>query len=107
MFPIARCHAMVIATDISRQYQSVTDYACMVDRLHIDDVAAMLSEKGLGLDKRSLREKIKSPKLLIQIELVEAAGVEPASEIIVSRENPCSVRFRRVRLMHSERTRCA
>jgi len=26
--------------------------------------------------------------------LVEAAGVEPASEIIVSRENPCSVRFR-------------
>ena len=26
--------------------------------------------------------------------LVEAAGVEPASEIAVSRENPCSVRFR-------------
>ena len=25
---------------------------------------------------------------------VEAAGVEPASEIAVSRENPCSVRFR-------------
>src|SRR6185437_3483344 len=33
------------------------------------------------------------------LKLVEAAGVEPASEIIVSRENPCSVRFRRVRLM--------
>ena len=26
--------------------------------------------------------------------MVEAAGVEPASEIAVSRENPCSVRFR-------------
>jgi len=26
--------------------------------------------------------------------LVEAAGVEPASEIAVSRENPCSVQFR-------------
>ena len=25
--------------------------------------------------------------------LVEAAGVEPASEIVVSQENPCSVRF--------------
>jgi hypothetical protein len=30
--------------------QSPTDYACMVDCLHIDDVAAMLAEKGL--DKR-------------------------------------------------------
>ena len=28
------------------------------------------------------------------LELVEAAGVEPASEIAVSQENPCSVRFR-------------
>jgi hypothetical protein len=28
--------------------------------------------------------------------LVEAAGVEPASEIIVSQENPCSVQFRMV-----------
>ena len=44
---------------------------------------------------------------LSSLGMVEAAGVEPASEIIVSRENPCSVRFRRVRLMHSERTRCA
>ena len=26
--------------------------------------------------------------------LVEAAGVEPASEIAVSREDPCSVQFR-------------
>jgi len=26
--------------------------------------------------------------------MVEAAGVEPASEIAVSRENPCSVQFR-------------
>ena len=26
--------------------------------------------------------------------MVEAAGVEPASEIAVSQENPCSVRFR-------------
>jgi len=29
-----------------------------------------------------------------EIELVEAAGVEPASEIAVSQESPCSVRFR-------------
>jgi hypothetical protein len=28
------------------------------------------------------------------VELVEAAGVEPASEIAVSLESPCSVRFR-------------
>ena len=28
------------------------------------------------------------------IYLVEAAGVEPASEIAVSQESPCSVRFR-------------
>jgi hypothetical protein len=26
--------------------------------------------------------------------MVEAAGVEPASEIAVSREDPCSVQFR-------------
>ncbi len=31
-----------------------------------------------------------------ELGLVEAAGVEPASEIDVSRENPCSVRFRMV-----------
>lgn len=30
--------------------QPVNDYACMVDCLHVDDVAAVLSEKGL--DKR-------------------------------------------------------
>ena len=28
------------------------------------------------------------------VKLVEAAGVEPASEIAVSQESPCSVRFR-------------
>jgi hypothetical protein len=28
------------------------------------------------------------------LQLVEAAGVEPASEIAVSQESPCSVRFR-------------
>ncbi len=28
------------------------------------------------------------------LELVEAAGVEPASEIAVSQESPCCVRFR-------------
>ena len=27
--------------------QSPTDYACMVDCLHVDDVAAVLKEKGL------------------------------------------------------------
>ena len=30
--------------------------------------------------------------------MVEAAGVEPASEIVVSLENPCSVQFRMVSL---------
>ncbi len=30
--------------------QSPTDYACMVDCLHVDDLAALLKEKGL--DKR-------------------------------------------------------
>jgi hypothetical protein len=30
--------------------QSATDYACMVDCLHVDDVAAMIAEKEL--DKR-------------------------------------------------------
>jgi hypothetical protein len=30
--------------------QSATDYACMVDCLHADDVAEMLTEKGM--DKR-------------------------------------------------------
>jgi hypothetical protein len=30
--------------------------------------------------------------------MVEAAGVEPASEIAVSQENPCSVQFRLVSL---------
>jgi hypothetical protein len=39
--------------------------------------------------------------------MVEAAGVEPASEIAVSRETPCSVAFRRFRNVRSERTRCA
>lgn len=28
--------------------QSATDYACMVDCLHVDDVAAILVDKGLG-----------------------------------------------------------
>ncbi len=32
-------------------------------------------------------------KLLEKMLLVEAAGVEPASEIAVSRESPCCVRF--------------
>jgi len=28
--------------------QSPTDYACMVDCLHVDDVAELLAEKGLA-----------------------------------------------------------
>ena len=28
--------------------QSPNDYACMVDCLHVDDVAEILAEKGLG-----------------------------------------------------------
>lgn len=28
--------------------QSATDYACMCDCLHIDDVAELLADKGLG-----------------------------------------------------------
>jgi len=39
--------------------------------------------------------------------MVEAAGVEPASEIAVSRETPCVVAFRRFRNVRSERTRYA
>ena len=30
--------------------QSATDYACLCDSLHVDDLAAILAEKGL--DKR-------------------------------------------------------
>jgi hypothetical protein len=30
--------------------------------------------------------------------MVEAAGVEPASEIVVNKETPCSVAFRKVSL---------
>jgi hypothetical protein len=40
------------------------------------------------------------------LRMVEAAGVEPASEIDVSQETPCSVQFRRIHFEHSERTRC-
>jgi len=39
--------------------------------------------------------------------MVEAAGVEPASEIVVSLESSCFVRFLWSRLQRSERTRCA
>jgi hypothetical protein len=39
--------------------------------------------------------------------MVEAAGVEPASEIHFSRETPCVVEFRRIRTTRSEPTRCA
>ena len=39
--------------------------------------------------------------------MVEAAGVEPASEIAVSQECSCFVRFLWFRSRHSERTRCA
>ena len=31
--------------------------------------------------------------ILIDLVMVEAAGVEPASEIAVSQESPCSVQF--------------
>jgi hypothetical protein len=41
------------------------------------------------------------------LSVVEAAGVEPASEIHVSRETPCLVEFRRFRTTRSEPTRCA
>jgi hypothetical protein len=39
--------------------------------------------------------------------LVEAAGVEPASEIEVSKETPCSAEFRKFRFARSEPARCA
>jgi hypothetical protein len=42
-----------------------------------------------------------------KLNMVEAAGVEPASEIHVSRETPCVVEFRRFRATRSEPTRCA
>ncbi len=40
------------------------------------------------------------------LNMVEAAGVEPASEIVVSTETPCSVEFRRFRVARLESTRC-
>ena len=40
---------------------------------------------------------------LIKLRMVEAAGVEPASEIAVSQESPCCVRFRMF-LPHTLRT---
>jgi len=52
----------------------------------------------------ALEDKLLKTSNLI---MVEAAGVEPASEIAVSRENPCSVRFRGFHSWRSERTRCA
>jgi hypothetical protein len=45
--------------------------------------------------------------LKINMLVVEAAGVEPASEIVVSQENPCSVQFRRFHFWRSERTKYA
>jgi hypothetical protein len=39
---------------------------------------------------------------LLDSSMVEAAGVEPASEIHVSRETPCLVEFRRFRATRSE-----
>jgi hypothetical protein len=38
---------------------------------------------------------------------VEAAGVEPASEIAVNKETPCSAAFRKFRFARSEAARCA
>jgi len=42
------------------------------------------------------------------LSMVEAAGVEPASEIAVSQENPCSVQFRRFHstALRTDKMRC-
>ena len=45
-------------------------------------------------------------RIINKIVLVEAAGVEPASEIAVSQESPCCVRFLLIHSGRSERTRC-
>ena len=63
---------------------------------------AIMSSEFDVVEKRQERsshcqlQPILEDKLLntSSLKLVEAAGVEPASEIAVSRENPCSVRFR-------------
>jgi hypothetical protein len=60
----------------------------------------------LNRSKSSLFNALKTIDLQKET-LVEAAGVEPASEIAVSQENPCSVQFRRFHFGRSERTKYA
>ena len=38
--------------------QSANEGACIVDCIHIDDVAVMLAEKGLDMDKRRLDKRV-------------------------------------------------
>ena len=56
---------------------------------------------------RQLNSEVKGRGRKLMRLMVEAAGVEPASEIHVSRETPCLVEFRRFRATRSEPTRCA
>ena len=58
------------------------------DSLRLRPVSGICFAELYGLPSRSPRARGRR--------LVEAAGVEPASEIAVSRENPCSVRFRMI-----------
>jgi hypothetical protein len=72
-------------------------------------VAAIQRQHGVGVHAYRTQTIVKPVNSSIRMILVmvEAAGVEPASEIAVSRESPCVVTFRRFRNVRSERTRYA
>ena len=59
----------------------------------------MLNRKPTTYKSRTKVSSILSyegkPFIICGLSMVEAAGVEPASEIVVSRETPCLVAFRR------------
>jgi hypothetical protein len=79
------------------------------NQIHHPEVLAPLAGRT-GLCVRVSYAKMQwfSISLIINdLNMVEAAGVEPASEIHVSRETPCVVEFRRLRTTRSEPTRCA
>ena len=68
--------------------QRLSDDQCA--RLMSAFVRAGLTEMERRPNRRAPRESARSKRT--ESELVEAAGVEPASEIVVSQETPCSVR---------------
>ena len=67
----------------------------------------MAREDAIAIVRVGLSAEVDPIAYWSEVKLVEAAGVEPASEIHVSRETPCVVEFRRFRTTRSEPTRCA